>query len=324
MKLIFKQKACILSAVLVLIFTQACKKKTEFKEEDGQDAIDTRTVQGENDAVQSDVNNAIYSQPLLISRPSVNDKVHGTAAWVRCGLSLDSSQVTSGKLVLNYDGTTCNNRKREGQVKISILGYPSVKWKNENAVLKIEYINYKVTRVSDGKFILLNGIVNITNKTPNGGTWYDLVALGKASIIHEVKGTGIKVKYENSLSAADYNIHRRYTYTYSNLVFTCKGEGIGTNDGVANLENWGTTRKGVAFTSQVTSPVVWNTTCGGGAPIDGEIVIKVNDKSFEMRCIFAVNSGGDEITVAPNSCAYGWKVEWKYKKKTKNRIFVYN
>jgi hypothetical protein len=311
-----------LIALSILVLSTSCKKKQEFNEEDGQDTVDTRTLQAETDAAIGDANTVLSDQALLSGRPASGEKVSNITGTSICGMTLDTTNVTSGVLYLNFNGTVCNNRKREGQIKLSIVGYPNKKWKQVGALLKLEYINYKVSRASDGKFVQLNGTVDVTNV--NGGTWVDIAFFGKPNVVHEVKGTAIKVKYENSVGTAEYNVHRRYTYTYSNLVFTCKGEGIGSQDGVNNLENWGLTRNGKSFTSQVTSPVIWNTTCGGGAPTDGEILIKVEEKEFELRCIFAVNSGGDEVSVAPNTCAYGWKVEWKRKNKTKSRIFAYN
>ncbi len=322
MKAVINSFKIILTVIFVLLIVQSCKKKQEFNEEDGQDTIDTRTLQGETDAAIGDANAVLSDQALLSGRSSSGEKVSEITGTNICGMSVDTTQVTSGILFLNFDGTVCNNRKREGQIKLSIIGYPLSKWKQAGTILKLDYVNYKVTRASDGKFIQLNGSLNITNV--NGGTWVDIAFFGKENVVHEVKGTGIKVKYENSVGTAEYNIHRRYTYTFAYLVFTCKGEGIGTNDGISQLENWGLTRNGKKFTSQVTSPIIWNTTCGGGAPTDGEILIKVEEKEFELRCIFAVNSNGEEVTVAPNTCAYGWKVEWKRKNKTKSRTFAYN
>lgn len=312
----------LIPLALIMLAGMSCKKRKDFKEEDGQDTFDARTVQGENDGAISDANTVIADQELLIGRSTSGQKLSKITGVSICGMSVDTTSVTSGILFLNFDGTTCNNRKREGQIKLSIVGYPAVKWKDQNAVLKLEYIGYKVTRASDGKSILINGTVSVTNV--NGGTWFDIAVLGKPNVVHEVLASGLKVKYDNGSITSEYNIHRRYTYTYSNLVFTCKGEGLGTNDGLSNLENWGTTRNGNAFTSQVISPVVWNTTCGGGAPIDGEILVKVEDKDFEVRCIFGVDASGNELSVGPNACAYGWKAEWKRKNKTRNRVFLYN
>ncbi len=59
---------------------------------------------------------------------------------------------------------------------------------------------------------------------------------------------------------ASYNINRKFTYTYNptTIVLTCVGEGIGITSGsLSNLENFGTTRDGDLFTSQVTTPIVW-------------------------------------------------------------------
>jgi hypothetical protein len=68
---------------------------------------------------------------------------------------------------------------------------------------------------------------------------------------------------------------------------------------------------------------VWNITCGPWAPTAGAVDIKVKNKDFDLRCTFAVDSKGNPVDVAPNTCAYGWKVEWSYKKKTNKKIFGY-
>jgi hypothetical protein len=230
----------------------------------------------------------------------------------------------TGTIKLNYSGIVCSNRKREGSIKLTILNYSGgVRWKNAGAVLQVDYIGYKVTRASDGKSVELNGTQLVTNKS--GGTWFDLIFLGQANLSHEVTSSGaLSVKFDGSATAS-YNINRRFTYTYnsSSLVITCVGEGIGSNSSLNNLENFGTTRDGDNFTSQVTTPVIWNTTCGAWAPVQGEVNIKVDDKAFDLKCTFGVDVNGNAVAIAPNSCPYGMKVEWTYKKKTNKKIFGY-
>ena len=314
-----------LSGILILmlgltLMTTSCKKKRAFKEEDGQAGIDARNLQGENDAAINDANSVLGDIGMLSGEAGSGNKVSKVLGNI-CGLSVDTSLMIQGKLTLNYDGTVCDNRKREGKILLSIVNYPLQKWKQAGCVLKVEYVNYKVTRASDGKNVLLNGIVNVTNES--GGNWVDLLFLGKPAIIHRVEGSAIKVKFDNTNSNAEFNISRRYTYTWINAVLAVKGEGLGTNDGISNLENWGITRDGDAFTSQVVTPIIWNSTCGAGAPIQGELNIKVEDKDFTLNCLFAVDSQGNSVVVKPNECAYGWRVEWKRKNKTKELIFPY-
>src|SRR6476661_3017298 len=108
-------------------------------------------------------------------------------------------------------------------------------------VLKVEYIGYKVTRASDGQSIELNGIQNLTNVS--GGTWWELLIGTQPNLVSTVTGTNLNVKFNGSATAV-YNINRKFTYTWANSVLTCTGEGIGTSNGISNLENYGTTRDG--------------------------------------------------------------------------------
>jgi hypothetical protein len=137
-----------------------------------------------------------------------------------------------------------------------------------------------------------------------------------------VTGTDLNANFDDGKTAT-YNINRKFTYTYSNLVFTCTGEGIGSHNGISNLENYGTTRDGDDFTSEVTTPIIWNTTCGAWAPTQGGVDIRVDGKSFDLKVTFAVDNGGNPVGVAPNTCAYGFKVEWTYKKKTNKKVYGY-
>ena len=72
------------------------------------------------------------------------------------------------------------------------------------------------------------------------------------------------------------------------VVFTCSCEGFGSNNGISNLENQGTTREGDAFTSQITEAVVWNTTCGANAGVTGKLLMKVDSKEFEITVTVGV------------------------------------
>lgn len=304
-----------------LVFT-SCKKKKAFKNEDGQASADTRTAQGENDAAVSDINDVISNQPLLHGRTNGTQGTNGIMGNI-CGLSVDTNGAYMGSIKLNYNGTTCNNRTRTGSIHLTIVDYAQGKrWKHAGCVLKIDYMNYQITRASDGYSILFNGTQYITNVS--GGTWFELLFMGQANLVHTVTGNNLNVSF-NGTGTAIYNINRRFTYTYNSTsyVITCTGEGIGSSNGVNNLENYGTTRDGDAFTSEVLTPVVWNTTCGAWAPIQGQVKIKVDSKDFALDCLFGTDASGNAVSVGSNQCPYGWKVEWKYKNKTKNKVIGY-
>ena len=246
-----------------------------------------------------------------------------------CGASIDSSQITSGIVTMNFDGVTvCNNRKRSGSVKATIVNFVGgVRWKDPGAVLQLLYTDYKITRASDGASIKFNGTLSITNVT-GGNLVYLLLGLAPntTNLIHRVEGNSINVTFDDTKTAT-WNINRQYTYTKymngSTPVIECKGEGMGTNSGLSNLENWGTTRDGDDFTSQVSEPVIWNTTCGLYAPVTGVLIIAVAAKEFELTTTIGVDISGNPVTPAINTCPYGLKVSWKWKNKTGSKLYKY-
>lgn len=302
----------------LMLAVSSCKKKNEFKEEDGQTSIDNRDAQSENDAAINDINEAIGQQSKLGSKGAETSAVTGDI----CGLTIDTLGLSGGSIKLMYNGTTCNNRTRTGSIKLTIQDFANGKrWKQAGCVVKVEYLAYKITRASDGKSIQLDGVQYLTNET--GGGWLEfLIFKTQPSLGVTIKGNSLNVMFEDGKTAS-YNINRRITYTLPGGIITCTAEGIGSLNGIGNLENYGLTRDGDEFTSQVTTPIVWNLTCGWGAPVQGEVNIKVDSKDFELKCLFAVDAQGNAVTVGANNCAYGWKVEWKYKKKTKKKVIKY-
>lgn len=304
-----------------LLSFSACKKddkKDAVPDESGQASSDSRQAISENEASVNDINQTISDYPLMHGKVASNSAVLTTI----CGLDVDTIGSYMGTIKLNYNGTVCNNRKREGSIRLTIIDYATGKrWKNLGCIIKVEYLGYKVTRASDNQSVELNGIQMLTNVS--GGTWVDLVLGFQPNLINSVTGTNLSVKF-NGTATANYNINRKFTYTWASNVLTCVGEGIGASGGLSNLENYGTTRDGDAFTSQVVTPIVWNTTCGWGAPLAGNLTIKVASKAFALECLFGVNASGTPVSVGSNQCAYGWKLTWTVGTTSQNKIIGYN
>lgn len=305
-----------------LVFT-SCKKKKAFKEEDGQTSVDNRDVQTENDAANGDVNDIVSSSSLDHPKGTESFSSKGVTGNVQ-DATLDQTNISTGVLLITFNGTAYNNRSRTGQIRLTLIDYPNKHWKDAGAQMKVEYINYKVTRVSDGKFVIINGSQFLVNTS--GTTWWDLLfTQAHSSVVTEVKENGdLNVTFSDNKTAV-YHINRRITYSWiSGLSFQCKAEGTGTHESLSNLENYGTTRDGDPFTSQVTTPIVWTTSCGWWAPTAGAVNIKVDSKDFDLKVTFAVDSNGNlETATASKPCAYGWKVEWTHKNKTKKKVFGY-
>jgi hypothetical protein len=237
-------------------------------------------------------------------------------------MSIDTAGRSSGSITLNFDGTVCNNRARSGQIKLAIVDYNQGKrWRDKGCVLQIQFVSYKITRASDQKSIELNGIQQLSNES--GGTWWDFLVLKtQNSLVHAMNGSDLKVKFESGKEAT-YNIHRRITYTLPNNILTCTAEGTGSKDNLSNLENYGVTRNGENFTSQVTAPIVWNVTCGANAPLSGQVNALVSGKAFSLQCTFGTDRDGYQVTVGSNQCAYGWKLTWTADGKSRTKVVGY-
>ena len=163
------------NAVLLLAFVlmvSSCHKKEESPEPVTPDSQSLTQVEDNNDLkiegdqTNSDVNDAIGNFTSLIGgRIAVTN-----ARKTICGCSIDSTQLGSKVLVLNFDGVTpCGSpsRTRGGSIRIELIeGY---RWSDAGARLKISHQNYKVTRLRDSKSWTFNGDKYLRNV--NGSNW---------------------------------------------------------------------------------------------------------------------------------------------------------
>ena len=316
-------KKTTIALVMVLfglgsIFT-SCKKRQEFKKENGQTSEDVKNIQAGIDGAVADANTAINNNASINGRVMHVDGIQTTV----CGASVDTALKSQGILTLTFDGSTvCDGRKRSGAIKVTLRGFAGgTRWKDVGAVLQLDYTNFKITRVSDNKSISINGSNTIINVS--GGSFITLL-LGwppnQTNLTHKVEGNNLAVTYDDG-STGTFNLSRKFTYTWANNVLSCIGNGEGTFNGISNLENWGTTREGDAFTSQVVNVVKWNSNCGWSKPLEGKLDIKVDAKSFGLVTTFGVNSSGNAVS---SGCPWGLKVEWTYNNRTGNKLYQYD
>lgn len=307
----------IIVAVALSVFFSSCKKKRAFKEEDAQITADVRMVQGQMDEVLKDINVIIMNRNLLRGKP---DGAEGSGKLAACGFTLDTISANQGIVSIYYGASVCNNVKRSGLVIFTIQGYPTQKWRVQGCVLKVDFKAYKGSRVSDGRNIQLDGTIFLTNES--GRTWYDLVYYSEPSISQIVTGNGLTATFGGNETAI-FNFNRRMTYTYSkkDTVVTCSVDGLGSDEGQSNLENWGQGRQGQSFGCRVDAALVWKTSCSANVLHSGEEVFVLSDKEFDIRATYGVDENGD---VSASACPYGWEASWSYKKKTKTRVLNYN
>src|SRR5690606_13801144 len=120
-------------------------KKRDYKLETAQDAVDSRYVQGECDAVICDVNKVLVEQFDLRGRGTEENEVTDTYSVLICGATIDESQKNIGLVAINYNGENCQGYSRTGRVTVTVDQFPIKKWKQKTCVLQIKLVGYKIT-----------------------------------------------------------------------------------------------------------------------------------------------------------------------------------
>ncbi len=262
---------CVLSCICIY----SCKKDTTASSTTTTDnnvsttADDEQQISTESDNLSNDANTALNGQSAFSGSLSastsgntvVND-VNGTNGvsdlinvhQLICDATVTYDTVNSQRMItIVYDGTNCwGNRTRSGTVTISMpLGQL---WKNADATATVTITDLTITRLRDGKSIVLNGTKTITNVS--GGLLKDLATL--QTITHTITGS-LVIDFKNGAQKT-WNVSKQRVFTYDNgIVITTTGTySDGTNSDIAE---WGTDRFGNPFTSEITQPKVIRQDC---------------------------------------------------------------
>jgi hypothetical protein len=307
-----KLQALLLLFPLLALFT-TCTKKQQFNNEDGQSAVDVYRFHSEVNMAVLEINKLIADQYMLRGRAA-------STKTLFCGGYCDTAGVFGGNALIVYTAEDCRNRRRTGNIKISLENYPLSKWKQKGCSLKMEFNNYNVVSGTDGKITLINGVLYLKNES--GGSFYDLLYLQQPSVAYRLTGEGINVKYDNQHLAV-YGVDKRMTFSVRNNIFICAEESAGNYDGKA-ADTWGETRNATPFYSHILNAVVWNSDCGSGAPTSGVRSVKLNDREYYLESVYATDGDGNSVESGPGQCVGTWKVQWEYDDDTRKRIYDYS
>jgi hypothetical protein len=295
----------------MVIFTSviitSCKKKEEpvvLDEQAKQFNEDANNIKSESDNVDNDINSSI-------NNTSIGGRTSASYSSELCGVTIDSSQIANKILFYNFDGTTpcfSPSRTRGGQIKVELINGNS--WKDVGAVLKLTYINFKITKLSNSKSIQFNGVKTLKNV--NGINWFTFLT-SASNFKFQERALNVNVTFENG-DQATWNSARITTWDYiaANVTpgipygyvkFTSNGDSIANN--VSNTDSWGVNRNGQVFQTYYQLPWVSNSYCGFWRPISGSLTHQVG--TYNLGIQLGVNQNGDPSTL---TCAYGYKVSW--------------
>ena len=314
-------------AVMIAVFAiSSCKKEEEPAPivtpptVSPTDSTSQTTRASDQTNVENESNQAMDEANSALQGVSTTREVQAT-----CGYTIDSSQMTTGKIKLLYDGqTNCNGKIRSGSIDIQ-LPYSNgtiTTWSTQNATAKLTFNNYKVVYVANNKSLKLNGWHSMKNQT--GGGWIQL-AMGN-TIIHIIKSR-MFISF-NGGTAIEWNSAKKRTLTYTGLFpngllkATMAGDTvIGADSAVAM---WGVNPMGDHFVINVPQDFSYNiinpinnNTCNF-KPLTGKIVYSGITNTIKLT--YGVNQIGNAFT---GPCPFGYKIEWDNGQTSVSAIIPY-
>ena len=241
----------------ISLFITSCKKSStdlnpisnENLTESQVHADDQSMVSDQSDEVTTDASKAVEN----VTSMSGNGPMTYFPPPCNATITYDTLNALR-TITITYNGLNCNGTFfRTGVITISIP--VGVQWKNAGAQLTITYINFKITRVRDGKSMTFNGAKIITNVT--GGLLRNLSTLG--TITHTITSSGMSITFDNG-SQRNWQIAKQRVFTYNNgMVISTTG--THSEGGINGISEWGTNRFGNSFVTVIIDPMVIRQDC---------------------------------------------------------------
>jgi len=316
------------AAVTLMSILYACKKDNNSSNS-GTSSTDLQTqsddqtqVTNESDAVVDDVNTTLSSQTTVTGASVQPGYKYGVATEgadsvksyiCDATVTLDTS-TTTYKLTITYNGSNCAlTRTRKGTVVVSWTKGQA--WKTQGAVVTIDIQNLKITRISDGKSITLNGTHTYTNV--NGGSLADVLLKG-ATVTYTITSDNMSITFDNGTTRT-WHIARMRVYTVVNQGLLITQTGTHTDGNITGISEWGDNRWGNSFENVITTPLTVDQNCNwrltGGA-------IETIRPLVTTTLTFGLDSSGNP-TGCPGDVVYYFKLVWEGGGKTYTFILPY-
>lgn len=222
-----------------------------------------------------------------------------------CNCTLDSmwAYQDTMRYRLRYHGMNCDQtRLRYGHITIKI--HENTQWFMPGAFIIMEFENYEVTNLYNGKTMQINGRSDMQNVS--GGVPALLGTGGINAVIYR-NTAQTQIRF-NGNPPRQWQLRKRTVFsgTPDNLVITI--DGFGTADGYNNLLSWGKDRDGRGFYTQVTQAMVHKQQCDF-LPSAGEEVFIIPEESIEATATFGFNNSNQAIS--GNECPTRYKLHWR-------------
>jgi hypothetical protein len=273
------------------------------------EADDQAMVSNESDAVSDDANTSMYSTTTTAGNAyasyySGNTITNGagssgTLGVLICDASISFDTTSSTRTItITYNGTNClNNRTRTGTVTITMP--TGVYWGTAGASVTIAINNLKITRIWDGKIIVINGTKTYTNTS--GGRFIDLASL--TNITHNIT-SNMSITFDNGTTRV-WNESKQRVFTYSGgVVETATGTHTDSL-GNTNVSFWGTNRDNFAFEALITTPKVITEACDFRLVSGSDELLRADGATVTVT--YGLDASGN-ATGCPGTGTYYYKV----------------
>ena len=308
---------CLLSCISIY----SCQKDTSASSDTSAASLSTASddqsqVSTETDMVTNDANNALNGQSSFSGSYSSSTSLSGNTEvnstngngnlstlvnvhQIICDATITYDTANNQKIItIVYDGTNCwGNRTRTGTITIT-MPY-SQHWKDAGATATITATALKITRIRDGKSIVIDGSKTITNVS--GGLLVNLASLG--TIIHDISGS-FTITFDSGKQAT-WNLSKHRVFTYNNgIVITTTGTHSDGTD--SDIAEWGTNRFGDTFKSLISADKVIRQDCDFRLVSGQNTVVTAKGTSV---ITYGLDANGDP-TGCPGTGTYYFKLVW--------------
>jgi hypothetical protein len=292
---IFKLAAILIAAIA--LSTTGCKKD----DDDNNDEVNSKSLQQlskDEVAVENATGEVLKDVNSVLSGGSSK-----TLYGLPCNVTIDSTNIVGDTITysITYNGLNCEGtlmRTGNAEVKKNI----NTHWSDAGAKVYIKFIDLKITKVSDNKFVTINGTKSLENVT---GGYLSQLGTIYTVITHRAIGA-IQATFDDNTTRT-WNFARQFTYSGVSGTYVITGEGLGSAAGYDSLECWGINRDGEAFYSKVISPVVVREECEWH-PCSGKIFHDIPSDNKNATVEFGYDD--NNLLITNGDCPTRYKVDW--------------
>ncbi len=292
-----KKITLFIAIALIGLFSTACKK--DAKDNSIPDSSSIQQLVKDEVVIESSSEEAINDANDVLSKSNTKDlQAMPCNALIDSVLTADTMTYT-----ITFNGLNCAGTKfKTGKliVKKNVL----TPWSQALTTVSIRFDSLKVTKVSNGIWVIMNGTKTFQNVS--GGLVKNLIP-GSSPVVQKVIGS-IQATFNDNTTRTWY-VARQLSYSgnYATHELLLSLTGFGNENGYSNLVVWGVNRHNENFYTQITQAIVLRQSCGWDA-ISGIKKHQIPSDNKSATITFGFDNLNQPIT--GTACPDRLKIDW--------------